>query len=138
MIYILVPLSFLYIANMINVVPVLANAIWGTHEDDNEYFRVPHLYRMTMQEEGDQVLISGMAMVLAALMITVCVNHPYPWLFYPEIVGMMLEGIVLPMSLRAAIYLDLFAVKFPRTEVFLTGMSKVMTGVGLAIALAVL
>lgn len=135
MVYVLVPLCFLYVANMINIVPVIADALWGTHEEDDEFFRVPHLYRMAAQEEGDQLILTIGTMLLSAMLITVCIGHPYPWLFYPEIFGMMLEGIVLPLSIRAAIYIDLFAARFPRTEVIITGLSKLMAAAGLAIAL---
>ena len=132
MIYILIALCFLYLANMINLVPALANVLWR-HPEDEQIHRIPHVYRLVL-EADDQPIVIVASLVLAAMLITVGLEHPAPWLLAPEVASLMIEAVLLPMSFRAAIYLDMFADRFPRVNVLAIACCKVCTGVGLFIA----
>ncbi len=143
MVYILVFLCFIYVGNMINVMPALANTIWEPPRDPDEdedadgddggYIRVPHVYRLAVQAE-DQPFVVGASAILACLFIAISIDHPAPWLLFPEIAALMTEAVIFPMSFRVAIYLDLFAYKYPKTELTLLCLGKVCTGAGLLIA----
>jgi hypothetical protein len=135
MIYIiLVVLCSLYVANMINIVPGFATLMWK-HPEDEQLHRVPHVYRLVVETE-DQPLVIVVSLVLASMLIIVGIDHPVPWLLAPEVVALMIDAVLLPMSFRSALYLDRFAAQFPRVNILGVVACKWCTGAGLLIACA--